>query len=254
MNPPDHRDGFFQPGDRLDLFRRRSLFLSASVPGGKTYPRSDVHLATARGQWIRDAVLATVRLAFEHDLNVVFGAHPAISPMVLRVASQFPRRPGEPRVLVFQSNFFAGRFPEDTLTLADGTMGARLIIEAQPAASPSFADSILAMRQAMFRSPNLVGAVFIGGMDGIVDEAMLFKTINADLPTWAFGSTGGACRDLLDLPPSNFSTGDFCGEPYAPVPVDELRAEGGGYSPVVRRILRAIEQGISAGTLVPRPP
>jgi hypothetical protein len=48
----------------------------------------------------------------------------------------------------------------------------------------------------MTASPNLLCAVFIGGMDGIQEEMKLFRKQQRDRPCYALASTGGAAAEL----------------------------------------------------------
>jgi hypothetical protein len=40
--------------------------------------------------------------------------------------------------------------------------------------------------------------VFIGGMEGVLDEFALFKELNADTPVYPIASTGAAARMIWD--------------------------------------------------------
>ncbi len=247
MTDPDDLQ-VFRAGERPELFTRRALFLSAGLPEKKNYARNAIHRDSVNPQWVRDAVLAVTRTAFENNYTIVFGAQPSISSMVLQVATQFDPAP-TPRVLVFQSLFFWGRFPEATLELADGKLGARLLIEAKP----TLAESLLEMRTVMFESRNLVAAIFIGGMDGIEAEAILFHARNPTLPMFAYGSTGAASEDLLDAPPQGLTQEDFCGGRFAPVPLGALTTKGGSYTALTRTVIAAVHGGLAAGRFAPRP-
>src|SRR5262249_20635572 len=62
--------------------------------------------------------------------------------------------------------------------------------------------SLALMRQIMVRWPRLIAAVFIGGMDGIWNEAKTFMVANREgghgpRPCYAIASTGAAAADLL---------------------------------------------------------
>jgi hypothetical protein len=236
---------------------RPRLFLSASVPDDtKEYAGCERHRETARPQWIRDAVLALARAAFTRGFDIVSGAHPSISPMLLSVASEFPVLT-PPRVAVFQSDFFLGRFPRETLELTDPSLGLGQLV-AIPRASDQAA-SLASLRQAMFERRGLCAAIFVGGMNGLVDEAALFKRHNPTLPTYSVASTGGAALDLLDQPlqallPTTLGLGaytpaDFCGAPLAPIGEAVLRARQVGYTRVARTILTVLEAQLAAGVV-----
>lgn len=216
----------------------RRMFLSASVPNGtKVYARSKVHLDTSRPVLIRDAVLAVVREGLVQGFDFIFGAHPSIAPMVLTVAREFP--PGQPpRIEVFQSRFFEKIYPQETLELADGVLGTHTVIDEIPGDQER---SLTTLREKMFSSAGLVGAIVIGGMDGVTAEATMFLRRHRNvLPLYAFGSTGGAALDLFDMPPPGFSVEEFCGGTVAPVPRNLLCDPVPGYARVARAIFGAL--------------
>jgi len=234
---------------------RPSLFLSASVPTGKQYKGWEAHYESARPQWIRDAVLAVTRAAFEADIDLVFGAHPAISPIVLMVAREFPTVT-PPRVAVFQSQFFAGQMPTETLELADGKLGSLITTPISPSkAAPDREASLQTMRGLMFKRTGLVAGMFIGGMDGVATEAMLFKSLNPKLPTYAVASSGGAAADLLAPKTANalYGPDDFRGHPDALIDEKELSLERVGYTKLADLVIGAIRAGLDSGAIQPRP-
>lgn len=211
----------------------RRVLLFASVPdGAKAYPRAEIHRETSRPVLIRDAVLAVVREGLDRDLDFVFGAHPSISPMVLTVAREFPTRT-PPRIVVFESLYFDPELPPESLELADGRLGRREPIAAVPGDRDA---SLRAMRKEMVSTADLIGAVVIGGMDGVTEEAKMFLNWHQRaLPLYAFGSTGGAARDLFDASPPGFYESDFCGG-RAQLPRDLLYDPVPGYARVARAI------------------
>lgn len=214
----------------------RRVFLSASVPTGKQYPGWEHQLATSRPVLIRDAVLAVVREGLRCDFDFVFGAHPAIAPMVLTVAREFPS--ARPRIEVFQSRFFERMFPQETLELADGVRATLTLVDE---VAGDREGSLREMRERMLAHPSMVGAVVIGGMDGVTDEATMFLSYyQRSLPLYAFGSTGGAALDLFDQPPPGFAADDFCGGAAAPVSRDLLYQPVPGYARAAREIFRAM--------------
>jgi hypothetical protein len=228
---------------------RPALFLSASVPDGvKVYEGCERHRDTARPQWIRDAVLALARRAFESELDLVFGAHPSISPMLLTVAREFPRL-GSPRAHVYLSEFFRAEFPRETLELTDPSLRLGTLEVTSNAADRETA--LRLMRRAMFERPGLCAAVFVGGMDGIFDEARLFRATNPTLPNYAIASAGGAALDLVGPPPMPPTT-EYCGAPAAPIDGGVLRATHVGYTQVARSIIHAIQAALRARTIRPR--
>src|SRR5690348_16641625 len=105
-------------GSRL---RGKTILLSASVPAperAKEYQRvEDAHFQ------IEQAVISLARAVFSESGQLVFGGHPAISPLVAMVAGEYrePRyaeshqeKPIAP-IRIFQSRAFEGFLPDDTL-------------------------------------------------------------------------------------------------------------------------------------------
>jgi len=207
--PP--RTAVYTLGSRPELFQRGAVFLSASIPYDKKFdPAQDSaryrdnqrYLATARPEAVREAVAQLCRYIFQQGLNLVFGAHPAISPMALDLARRFtpPAERQEKRVIIFQSDIFRDSVPSATLELANWEAGELLWTAQQ--GDPTWPDhgraaSLLHMRELMVQSPSLLAAVFIGGMEGVVDESRLFAQYNWGKLRYAIGSTGSASAELL---------------------------------------------------------
>lgn len=59
-------------------------------------------------------------------------------------------------------------------------------------------ESLELMRREMIGSRNYGAAVFIGGMEGIFDEARIFKEIHPERKIIPVASTGGAKKDLIE--------------------------------------------------------
>lgn len=192
--------------------RRPAILLSASVP----YLREDFeneaerernhrYVAMAQPQHIRLAVAELTRTALMRHAQVIFGAHPAISPMVLDAA----RNLGAPSdsILIFQSDFFADRIPGSTYELANWSAGRLFFTPRQPAQGERSArrQSLRKMRSLMVSASNLRGAIFVGGMDGVQDEATLFEEEHASLPRYAIASTGSAAQELFERSPEKFA-------------------------------------------------
>ena len=195
------------PRDLDALAKGPAIFLSASVPVRKDYEGNERHLETARPELIRAAVVEVAKRAFKHDLTLVFGGHPAISPMVLEVARRFLADPHEPRVFVFQSEFFSEESrPRATHELVSWDAG-RLVLTPSVVVEgkPDREKSLALMREIMVRWPGLIAAIFVGGMDGILKEATAFQQAHtqdapvgprSEPPCFAVVSAGGAAADL----------------------------------------------------------
>ncbi len=165
---------------------QRTVFLSASFPTGErgeAFPASDPAA-------VADAVTATIRTIFDANGRLVFGGHPTITPLVLHVAGDRGYRGG---VDVYQSRWFRGEVPQETLRLEQLGFGR---IHWIPAAA-TLQESLRAMRTQMLRESKPVGAIFIGGMEGIRDEWEMFATLAPGRPRIALGAPGGASADLI---------------------------------------------------------
>ena len=93
-------------------------------------------------------------------------------------------------VTLYQSRHFAEEFPEDNerfrnVVYSDDVEGDR-------------AKSLRAMRERMFTESRFDAAVFIGGMDGIVDEFRLFRQLQPHAAVVPVLSTGGAALTLAN--------------------------------------------------------
>jgi hypothetical protein len=162
-----------------------AIFLSAGVLDPKRGPG---YSATADTVAINAAVSALVHVALGRR-PLVWGGHPAITPMVLEVARGLDVDYGK-WVTLYQTDFFNEEYPEDNEQFknvvytekVEGDLGA----------------SLLNMRRRMFSEHKFSSAVFIGGMDGILEEFDLFKELQPKASLVPVISTGGAALALLD--------------------------------------------------------
>src|SRR6516162_8984050 len=85
------------------------IFLSASVPLPE---RNPLYFQSADVIAIRDSIRALVMVIVEEQNQLVFGGHPAITPMIrLQIAQT--GNPVRDRVVVYQSRYFDTMFPPD---------------------------------------------------------------------------------------------------------------------------------------------
>lgn len=158
-----------------------AVFLSASVPlpGRAGFRTGDAYL-------IREAVSAFVEVVLGRR-PIVWGGHPAVTPMIWAAAEYFGIS-YRTSVALFQSQFFADRYPEDNDRFGNVTF--------VPAAEAGLEASLLAMRMAMLKSQPFESAVFIGGMEGILAEYEMFKGEYPKARVVALPSPGGVARDI----------------------------------------------------------
>jgi hypothetical protein len=164
-----------------------SVFLSASIP--LPPPARDAkYFETCDVVAIREAIRALVAV-FVPTGKLVFGGHPAITPLV-RLLILNRGADVKSHVALFQSRYFEKKFrPEvrdfENLVLVEAVDGD---LEA----------SLLKMREAMIQSEDFAGGVFIGGMEGVEEEFRLFRKIHPQKPVFPIASTGAAARILFD--------------------------------------------------------
>jgi SLOG-like protein len=160
------------------------VFLSASIPipGRKPFDR-DIEVKR-----IRDSVLALVEVCRDRELTLTFGGHPAISPLVHHAADSLGVTE---RVTIFQSEFYRNLVPEAALKFPN-------LIWTPPGQDKD--SSLAIMREAMLnpRERQYDVAVFIGGMEGIFDEARRFHATYPGKPMIPLQLTGGASRMVVD--------------------------------------------------------
>jgi hypothetical protein len=185
--------------------------------------RNQAYLDTAEPVRIRSAVIALTRTLLLPGVRLVFGAHPSISPTVLDTARDIAvyhnehikdSEPGatmrsvsatdaaKARVLIFQSAFFESELPKTTLQLATWDAGVLVLT---PAVPDNRATSLTRMRELMVSVPGLRAGIFIGGMEGVEEEAQLFRQHAPGKPTYAIASTGSAARKLWNSQPDTYS-------------------------------------------------
>jgi hypothetical protein len=160
-----------------------AIFLSASVPStqrGTYHETANPFLIQCA---VRELLLTVIR---QH--KVIWGGHPAITPMLWSICEDLGVDYAE-AVVLYQSRFFADDYPEENrqfgnVIFTDAVAGDR---EA----------SVLHMRKQMLSRPDLTGAVFIGGMEGVETEHAIFKYYHPQASVLAVPSPGGAALNLV---------------------------------------------------------
>lgn len=160
-----------------------TIFLSAGVPDPKRGPE---YAMTADSVAIGAAVSALVHVTLGRRL-LVWGGHPAITPMIWIVAQDIGVDYSR-WVRLYQSRHFKDEYPEDNarfqnVTYTDDVDGDR-------------EKSLLAMRERMFCEHAFKAAVFIGGMGGIIHEYELFRRLQPNAAVVPVVSTGGATLEV----------------------------------------------------------
>lgn len=160
-----------------------AIFLSASVPDPKRAPQ---YAATADTVAITAAVSALVHVTLGRR-TLVWGGHPAITPMVWVVAQDIGVDYGK-WVRLYQSRHFQDEYPEDNARFQNVTYTDDVDQDREK--------SLLAMRERMFSEHSFRAAVFVGGMGGIVQEYELFRHYQPNANVVPVLSTGGATLDV----------------------------------------------------------
>lgn len=181
----------------------KTIFLSAGVPELKK-GRNPRYYETADITAIRDAVLSLIYVCLKLDIKIVWGGHPAITPIVYEAIRNFEEKERmacsrlsdseikvyiQNHVHLFQSSWFINILPEDNNKFENVTL-----IERQE----NLLDSLSRMRLEMIKSYDLSAAIYIGGMEGVIEEDALFNQCYPDKPTYPIASTGGAALELYE--------------------------------------------------------
>ncbi len=160
----------------------KTVFLSASIPDPKRDPR---FFETADVVAIGDAVHALCSVVLAED-RLVFGGHPAIIPIVQRVAERLGRPMS---VGLYLSRFFEDKFPPEWRRFENVVLTR---------AGRDRDDSIELLRAQMLAAVPFAAGVFIGGMDGILDEWRLFRARHRQAAAWPIPTTGAAARMIFE--------------------------------------------------------
>jgi hypothetical protein len=156
------------------------VFLSASVP---LPDRNPAYWQTADVIAIREAVKGLTLVLIERRGHLVFGGHPAITPLVRLLFQEASRSPRE-YVTLYQSAYFLREFPPDNAAFE------RVVVV--DAVDRDREQSLRAMREEMFRESGYSCGVFIGGMEGVIEEFKMFHELQPNAPVFPIASTGAA--------------------------------------------------------------
>ncbi|MCC5989860.1 MAG: hypothetical protein JJT95_19510 [Pararhodobacter sp.] len=165
------------------MIERGAVFLSASVPlpGRRGFESFDPVL-------ISSAVHAFVEVVLGRRL-LVWGGQPAITPIIWEAARRLGV-PYESSVLLYQSSFFRDQYPEVNLRFGNW-------VEV-PAVEGNMKASLGRMRTRMFRDRPYEAAVFIGGMEGVLDEFDALRENAPGAQLIPLPAPGGVSRELFE--------------------------------------------------------
>ena len=165
---------------------RSTVFLSASFPSGERGEKFRPYDPSG----IADAVSALARAVLSSNGQLLFGGHPAITPLVLMIARELQVTKS---VVVYQSDWFRNQ----TLLQVDeiAREGYGRIVRTEK--KDTLDASLELMRRSMLQScDNLIAAVFAGGMEGIRDEHRLVRELSSHTPCIPVTGPGGAAAQL----------------------------------------------------------
>lgn len=169
----------------------KNIFLSASTPlperDPKYYDTSDIIA-------IRDSVIALATIVIPHH-RLVWGGHPSITPLINYVSTKLVLDI-QKHVTIYQSKFFEKFYLPDNNQFENVNQTENLGEREK---------SLLLMRTTMFNSCQYSAGIFIGGMEGVVDEYKLFRSMHPEAIIIVLENTGAAAKIIYDeLLPEEF--------------------------------------------------
>ena len=168
--------------------RRATVFLSASFPSGKRGELFRPYDASA----IADAVSAFARAILSSNGQLLFGGHPTITPLVLMIAREIRVQDS---LVVFQSSWFSNQKLPEIDEIEKENLGRIM----WTSTASTLERSLGIMRHHMIQSATeCVGALFVGGMEGIPCEYSLLKARSPDMPCIPVTGPGGAAASLSE--------------------------------------------------------
>ncbi len=160
------------------------IFLSASIPyierDRKFYDTADIVA-------IRDSVRALAAVVIP-KAHLIWGGHPAITPLIRYVMQRLDTNLKD-HVSLYQSKFFEAYFPEDNFHFEDIKLTVAL---------EDRENSLKKMRDEMITKNDYKIGIFIGGMEGVIEEYELFKSSNPNALILPIASTGAAAKIIYD--------------------------------------------------------
>ena len=164
------------------LMSEHAVFLSAGVPE----PAAKHFVAEADSVAISSAVAALLQVTLGRR-KLVWGGHPAITPMVWAFSESIGVDYSD-WVLLYQSRRFEDEFPEENARFKNVVYTDRV--------GDDIDANLVLMRSRMLEENHFDAAVFIGGMRGIFDEYRLFRERAPNATVHPIMSTGGAALFL----------------------------------------------------------
>lgn len=161
-----------------------NIFLSASIPLKERDPK---YFNSADIIAIRDSVIALATVVLPNH-RLIWGGHPSITPIIYHIMQRLGLNVQE-HVTLYQSLFFEKHFPEDNNKFQNIVFTENKFEKEA---------SLLLMRKRMFTENSFVAGIFIGGMEGIEDEFMLFRELQPKAFVFPISSTGAAAQIVFN--------------------------------------------------------
>jgi hypothetical protein len=159
------------------------VFLSASIPLPHRDPR---YFNTADNVAIRDSIRALINAVVPSG-RIIFGGHPAITPLI-RLLVLGAKRSVREHIVLYQSRFFENQMPPEAAEFEE----IRLV----DAVANNREASLTKMREEMIGGNPFDAAIFIGGMEGVEAEYEIFRRLHPHSPAYPIASTGAAALGL----------------------------------------------------------
>ncbi|ALE20777.1 hypothetical protein HF524_00035 [Proteus mirabilis] len=167
----------------------KNIFLSASIPLPDRDPK---FIESADISAIRDSVNALSKLIIP-KAHLIWGGHPSITPLIKFTLKQLGKN-AQDHVTLYQSKLFEEFFPEDNASFAN--------IKLVDSVNNDRKESLLAMRNEMLsKDKNFIAGIFIGGMEGVIEEMKLFQKYHPDTPIFPIATTGAAALEIYNMNP-----------------------------------------------------
>ena len=174
----------------MDDKKLDNVFLSASIPIAERDPK---YIESCDITAIRDAVIALASLTIK-DYRLIWGGHPAITPIISRVIKMLGGIVSE-HVILYQSNWFTNQFPKENNDFP------KIVFTEK---KDTLKSSLIEMRNKMIGDNIFKAAFFIGGMEGVEREFSLLKEKHPSCRTFPIASTGAAAKLLFERHKSDY--------------------------------------------------
>lgn len=156
------------------------IFLSASIPLPERDPQ---YLGTADIIAIRDAVRALATVVLPNS-ELIWGGHPSITPLIRFVVKTMNYNLRN-HVTLYQSLYFEDKFPKDNFDFENIVLTPKLTTRES---------SLELMRNEMLAKNSFKAGIFIGGMEGVLDEFKMLIEFHPKATILPIASTGAAAK------------------------------------------------------------